>query len=151
MTEALDPRSAYHATHASPRLRAVPSPRSEQVFGPQHAAISALIAAVATLTPEQDDAIESRWFDLRGPDRFVARGRASEAASAHGRLEAQFNARQRAWSASEMKCRDAAGDAAHALAVRDLIGGSFERSAYDELVEPWQSVMGPAHPDDVRS
>ncbi|WP_153506064.1 hypothetical protein [Cumulibacter manganitolerans] len=150
MSGALDPRSAYHAAaRTTPRLRAVPDPHPEATFGPQHAEITALISAVAGVTPEQDEAIETRWFDLRGPGRFVARGRASEAASAHGRLEAQFNARQRAWSASALKCRDAAGDAAHALAVRDLIGGSFDRSAYDELVAPWATVMGPVHPEDA--
>lgn len=150
MPGALDPRSAMHASARSrPRLRAVPHVDPEHVFGPEHAAVAALIKALTRISPEQDDAIEARWYDLRGAGRFAARGQASSAASTHGRLEAQINARQQTWSTSSLKCRDAAGDAAHALAVRDLIGQGFSREAYDELVEPWASVMGPPHPDDA--
>lgn len=151
MPGALDPRSAMHASArtASPWRSAGPDSDPEQVLGPQHAALNALIAAVARLTPEQDVAIEARWYDMRGPARFRSRGEASQAASAHERLEEQLNARQRAWAASGFRSRDAAGDAAHALAVRDLIGSGLSQSAYDELVLPWASVMGPVHPDDA--
>lgn len=150
MSGALDPRSALHAParRQPPWLRAVPDVDSAQLLGPQHAAIADLIRAVTRLTPEQDAEIEARWYSMRGSARFRARGQASQAASRHGRLEAQLNARQRAWAASNGRSRDAAGDAAHALAVRDLIGGEFPSAAYDELVNPWASVMGAAHPED---
>lgn len=150
MPGAPDPRSAMHARarSATPWLRAVPDADMAQVLGPQHAAIAALIKAVSRLSQEQDTAIESRWYDMRGPQRFTSRGEASQAASVHQRLEEQLNARQRVWAASNFRSRDAAGDAAHALAVRDLIGSGLSQSSYDELVAPWASVMGPAHPDD---
>lgn len=150
MPGAIDPRSDLHASarSARARLRSVPDADPQAVLGPQHEALSALIAAVTRLTPEQDASIESAWYDGRGPHRFTARGLASQVASANGRLEAQMNARQRTWAASAHKCRDAAGDAAHALAVRDLVGAEFTREAYDELMRPWVSVMGPAHPAD---
>lgn len=151
MHGALDPRSAMHApAHTkAPWLRAVPDADPKQILGPQHAELTALIRAVARLTPEQDTAIESKWYDMRGPARFSSRGEASQAASMHERLEWQLNARQRAWSASEFRSRDAAGDAAHALSVRDLIGSGLSQSSYDELVAPWVSVMGVLHPDDA--
>lgn len=151
MPGALDPRSAMHAATRPivPRLRAVPDLHSPPTFGPQHEAVTALIAALTQVTPEQDAAIESAWYAQRGPGRFTARGQASQAASANGRLEAQIIARQQAWSASVAKCRDAAGDAAHALAVRDLIGPAFSKESYQELIAPWVSVMGPVHPDDL--
>ena len=150
MPGALDPRAAMHASARTslPHLRAVPDADPARTLGPQHHAVLALIGALAQVTPEQDDAIESRWYDQRGPDRFVARGQASSAASRSGRLEAQLNARQRTWSATTLKGRDAAGDAAHALSVRDLIGPAFPQECYDQLVSPWAGVMGPVHPED---
>lgn len=152
MPGAFDPRSATHTTghRENGWLRAVPDADPARIFGPQHAALTALIKAVARLTPDQDDAIEARWYDMRGPARFRSRGEASQTASAHGRLEEQLNARQRAWAASTLRARDAAGDAAHALAVRDLIGSGLSQSSYDELVAPWVDVMGPVHPQDAR-
>jgi hypothetical protein len=151
MPGALDPRTAMHAPAGTkaPWLRTVPDTDPSQVLGPQHAELTALIRAVARLTPEQDTAIESKWYDMRGPARFASRGEASQAASTHQRLEEQLNARQRAWAASDFRSRDAAGDAAHALSVRDLIGAGLAQSSYDELVAPWASVMGVVHPDDA--
>lgn len=150
MPGALDPRSAMHASvRTEPAwLRAIPDADPAEVLGPQHEALTALIKMVGRLTAEQDVAIESKWYDMRGPARFSSRGEASQAANTHQRLEAQLNARQRAWAASNLRSRDAAGDAAHALAVRDLIGSGLSQSAYDELVAPWASVMGPVHPED---
>lgn len=150
MPGALDPRSATHTTTRTdaPWLRPVPDLEPEQTFGPQHRALTALIKAVAWLSPDQDAQIEATWYGMRGPARFAARGQASQVASDHDRLEEQLNARQRTWAASNFRARDAAGDAAHALAVRDLIGSGFTQAAYDELVGPWVSVMGPVHPQD---
>lgn len=146
-----DPRTASPMTapHGGPRLRAVPDLRSEPSFGPQHAHVTALIRALDQVSSEQDQAIEAAWYDLRGPRRFAARGVASDAAQQHGRLDAQLEARQQTWSASNLRCRDAAGDAALALVVRDLIGSAVPQDAYDQLTSPWAHVMGPVHPDDA--
>ncbi|WP_134321947.1 hypothetical protein [Cumulibacter soli] len=151
MRPAPDPRSDTHApTRAgSGWLRAVPDADSTQLLGPQHAELTSFFTSVGFLTPEQDAAIESKWYDMRGPERFASRGQASQAASTHARLEEQLNARQRAWAATTMRARDAAGDAAHALSVRDLIGVGMSQEAYDELVAPWALVMGPVHPADT--
>lgn len=152
MTTAPDPRSVHHRLHqpnrSASRLTVVPPPDPAALYGPQHQAITAMMQAVQRIRPEQDRAVERYWYDHRGPHRFAARGAASQAASAAGRLEAQIYARQQVWSASESLARDAAGDAAHALAVRDLISEQFPQEAYDELVRPWASIMGGVHPDD---
>lgn len=45
--------------------------------------------------------------------------------------------------------RDAAGYAARALVVRDLITpGQFTREHYELLTKPWRTVIGPLHADD---
>jgi len=45
--------------------------------------------------------------------------------------------------------RSAAGDAAVALLVRDLIGQhGFTQENYDLLTHQWRTVIGPLHPDD---
>ena len=46
--------------------------------------------------------------------------------------------------------RDAAGAAAGALVVRDLIGQhGFTQEHYDLLTAPWATVIGRVHPDDA--
>lgn len=153
MASSLDPRS-IHQRGAGPhpagvaRLRPLPSAPAEQLFGPQHAAIQALIGAACRIGEDQDRAIEREWYRHRGTGRFASRGAASQVASAAGRLDAQIHARQQAWAAADLACRDAIGDAAHALAVRDLISEGFTQAQYDALVGPWAIVMGPAHPED---
>lgn len=153
MASSLDPRS-IHQRSTGPhragvaRLRPLPSVPAEQLFGPQHAAIQALIGAASRIGEDQDRAIEREWYQHRGTGRFASRGAASQVASTAGRLDAQIHARQQAWAAADLACRDAVGDAAHALAVRDLICDDFTQEQYDALVEPWAAVMGPVHPDD---
>lgn len=153
MATAPDARSVQHRPHqaayAGSRLKAVPDPVPSELYGPQHTEIERLISAVRRIGSDDDRAVERYWYEHRGAERFAARGAASQVASTTGRLEAQIFARQQVWSASDNLSRDAAGDAAHALAVRDLIGDTFPQSAYNELVAPWASVMGGVHPDDA--
>ncbi|GAB3306412.1 hypothetical protein EK0264_05775 [Epidermidibacterium keratini] len=152
MATAPDARSVHHRPHqptrAGARLQAVPDPAPSDLYGPQHTEIERLIGAVRRISTDDDRAVERYWYNHRGAQRFAARGAASQVASAMGRLEAQIFARQQVWAASDNLSRDAAGDAAHALAVRDLIGETFPQQAYDELVAPWASVMGGVHPED---
>ncbi|PRZ29216.1 hypothetical protein CLV47_13510 [Antricoccus suffuscus] len=155
MTGAIDPRH-YPPRRLPPttrdttraRLRAVPKIDPRERFGPQYAELTRLVETAATIEPEQGRAIENTWYQHRGRRRFAARSAASSAAAKAGRLICQIDARQAAWSASELPSRDAAGDAAHALAVRDLIGEIFTHEDYDELVLPWVATMGAIHPQD---
>ncbi|WP_106848633.1 hypothetical protein [Blastococcus sp. Marseille-P5729] len=146
-----DPRAVPSATTPprGPRPHPVPDPHTPVDMGPQHAQLASLIRSLATVSQEQDEAIAAAWYELRGSRRFAARGAVSDAASRHGRLDAQLEARQRAWSASTLRCRDAAADAALALVVRDLVGSVVSKDAYDQLTRPWARVMGPVHPDDA--
>jgi len=59
-------------------------------------------------------------------------------------------ARATAWDAALDAARGAAGDAAGALLLRDLIGQApgWDQDAYDLLTGPWRQVIGPVHPDD---
>lgn len=155
MTGAIDPRHypvrrAPHAARSAGRgrLRSVPQLSPRERYGPQYDHLERLIATAARLSPEQARAIEDKWYQHRGRRRFAARSAASSAAAKSDRLICQIDARHAAWSASELPSRDAAGDAAHALTVRDLIGAQFTREDYDELILPWVSVMGAVHPDD---
>ena len=155
MTGAIDPRH-YPPRRAQPspreaaraRLRAVPKVDPRERFGPQYAELTKLVEAARTVDQQQAHAIEDKWYQRRGRRRFAARSAASSAAAKSDRLICQIDARQAAWSATDLPSRDAAGDAAHALAVRDLIGEIFTREDYDELLWPWASVMGPVHPQD---
>lgn len=124
------------------RLRPAPNIKPEKKFGPQYLAIMHLVSAVETIDAEHSHEIEQLWYQRRGRDRFAARSAASAAASKAGRLVCQIDARQAAWSATQLACRDAAGDAAHALAVRDCIDDAFTQADYDILVEPWADVLG---------
>ena len=145
-------RALNEPLRGSPRsgLRAVPELDPRARFGPQYAEITRLIEAVEHVTVEQSQVIEREWYQHRGRRRFAARSAASSVAAKSDRLICQIDARQMAWSSSDLPCRDAAGDAAHALAVRDLAGPIFSQGDYDELVGPWVSVMDPLHPDDVQ-
>lgn len=156
MTGAIDPRhypprrlqsAARDAARA--RLRAVPKIDPRERFGPQHADLGRLVEVAGAVDPELARAIEDKWYRHRGRRRFAARSAASSAAAKSDRLICQIDARQAAWSASDLPSRDAAGDAAHALAVRDLIGEIFTHEDYDELVWPWAFAMGVVHPDDA--
>lgn len=155
MTGAIDPRhypprrlDSAARDAARERLRAVPKIDPRERFGPQYADLGRLIETAGAVDQELGRLIEDKWYEHRGRRRFAARSAASSAAAKCDRLICQIDARQAAWSASDQPSRDAAGDAAHALAVRDLIGETFTREDYDELVWPWAFAMGVVHPDD---
>lgn len=137
------PSSESHR-RGRPRIRLRPVPQIDPAakFGPQYRAILNLVSAAEAIDLEKSREIEQLWYHNRGRDRFAARSAASAAASKAGRLVCQIDARQAAWSATPLACRDAAGDAAHALAVRDCIDDSFTQADYDILIKPWAQVLG---------
>ena len=100
-----------------------------ETFGPQWAAIVALIRRAAALTEREAQDLDAAW------------------------VAAMDTARDAAWVAAMDTARDAAWvatrDAARALLVRDLIGQhGFKQHHYNTLVAPWVKVAGPVHPDD---
>jgi hypothetical protein len=55
-----------------------------------------------------------------------------------------------AWDIARDAAWDAAGGAAGALVVRDLIGSyGVTQAHYDALTGPWRKTIGRLHPDDV--
>ncbi len=133
-----------------------------ETFGPQWAAIVALVRRSAVLTADdvqrlaaarvaargaargaaRDAALDAAWYAARGAAWDAAWDAAGDAALDAAWYAARAAARDAAW--------DAAGAAAWALAVRDLIGQhGFRQAHYDTLTRPWRTVIGPVHPDDA--
>jgi hypothetical protein len=127
--------------------------------GPQTSAIEALIERARRLTGGELTALAAAW-DVAARDaavaaRIVAWAAARMNASRHA-WDAVIAARHAAMTAVRVAARDAryaawatagdaAGAAALALAVRDLIPDD----AYRTLTGPWAEVIGPAHPNDL--
>jgi hypothetical protein len=127
------------------------------IYGPQTATILALIERAHTLTPDELTALAAAWDVVARDAAWNARDAAWDAArmnaSRHA-WDAVIAARHAARHAAMTTVRDAAGDvalaagdAALALAVRDLI----PRTAYDALTGPWARTIGPVHPDERTS
>ena len=128
-----------------------------ETFGPQWAAIVALIRRAAALTErEAQDLVATRdaawdaawvatWVAARDAARDAARVAAWDAARDAARVAAWDAAMDTAWDAAW----DATRGATRALLVRDLIGQhGFKQHHYNTLVAPWVKVAGPVHPDD---
>ena len=124
-----------------------------ETFGPQWAAIVALIRRAAALTEREAQDLVAAWV--------AAWGAARDAAWVAAWGAAMDAARVAAWDATRGATRDAAMDTAwdaawdaargatRALLVRDLIGQhGFKQHHYNTLVAPWVKVAGPVHPDD---
>ena len=95
-------------------------------FGPQWAAIVALVRRASVLTADE-------------AQRLAA-----------ARVPARVAAGDAAWAAAGAAARVAARVAAGALAVRDLIGEhGFTQEHYDTLTGPWRTIIGAIHPDDA--
>ena len=113
---------------------------AHQALGPQGEQVAALIDRAGKLTVD-----ESEKLDAAG----VAAGDAAWVAAENAARDAAWNAaRDAAWNAVEnavrVAARYAAGDAALALVVRDII----TKEHYDLLTGPWAQAIGSAHPDD---
>ena len=109
-------------------------------FGPQWAEIVALVRRSAILTADESSKLVAASRAISFDARCDARNVASDAA--------WFADRTARWGAAE----EAAGDAAGALVLRDVIGHhrhhGFTQATYDVLTGAWAQVIGPAHPDD---
>ena len=148
-----------------------------ETFGPQWAAIVALIRRAAALTEREaqdldaawdatrdaawDATRDAAWDATRGATRDATRDAARDAAWVAAWGAAMDAARVAAWDATRGATRDATRDTAwdaawdatrgatRALLVRDLIGQhGFKQHHYNTLVAPWVKVAGPVHPDD---
>lgn len=125
-----------------------------QAFGPQGEQVAALIDRAGKLTVDEVEKLGAAWYadghaagdavwDTARVARhvaLVARDAAWDAVWDAAGDAAQFAARD----VTGVVARFAAGDAALALVVRDLIS----KEHYDLLTGPWAQVIGPAHPDD---
>ncbi len=115
-------------------------------FGPQWAAIVALVRRAAVLTADEVRRLAAAWAAAWDAARDAAWDAAWGAAWGAARAAAWDAAWAAAWDAA----RDAAWDAAWALVVRDLIGQhGFTQAHYDTLTGPWRTVIGPVHLDDA--
>jgi hypothetical protein len=144
-----------------------------ETFGPQWAAIVALIRRAAALTEREaqdlDAAWDATWVAARDAARVATRDAARDAAwdaAMDAAMDTAWDAaRDAAWDATRGATWGAAWDAARgatwgaawdatrgatrALLVRDLIGQhGFKQHHYNTLVAPWVKVAGPVHPDD---
>ena len=124
-----------------------------ETFGPQWAAIVALIRRAAALTEREaqdldaawDATRDAAWDATRGATRGATRDAAWDATRGATRDATRDAARDAAWVAAW----DATRGATRALLVRDLIGQhGFKQHHYNTLVAPWVKVAGPVHPDD---
>ncbi len=116
-----------------------------ETFGPQWAAIVALIRRAAALTEREAQDLDAAWDATRDAARDAAWGATRDAARDAAWVAAWGAAMDTAWDAAWVATRDAA----RALLVRDLIGQhGFKQHHYNTLVAPWVKVAGPVHPDD---
>jgi hypothetical protein len=151
-----------------PKARVIREIEAWRALGPQGEQVAALIDRAERVTAEEarrlraapdiadwGDRWDAAWrnYEMSGPDPVLPRQfstsspRNSTAFAAQG---AAHRAAQRATERTGTAAGTAAGYAAWALVQRDLIGtdDSWTQRAYDELVRPWSSVIGKAHPHD---
>lgn len=125
-------------------------------FGPQWAAVVALVRRAAVLTPDETQRLAAARAAARTAPRDAVRAAAWTAAwaVAHdaARYAAQDAARDAVRAAAWTAVWAVAWDAAQALVVRDLVGQhGFTQAHYDLLTRPWATVIGPVHPDDKKA
>ena len=121
--------------------------RLEAVFGPQWAEIVALVRRAAVLTEDETARLGAVRLSASGSELYMAWSSARDAtALGTARLAGSIAAMGAALGSG---VRNAVGDAATALAIRDRIGHySFTQEHYDLLTEAWATAIGPVHPDD---
>lgn len=118
-----------------------------ETFGPQWEPIVALVRRAAVLTVDE----LSKLAATRTAARDAAGAATWDAAKASTRTAAWDAAWAAVWGAAMDGAGTAATDAAWGLVVRDLIGQhGLTQAHYDRLTAPWTTVIGPAHPDDLR-
>jgi hypothetical protein len=122
-------------------LRVVEELPAWQAFGPQGAAVAALIDRARALTSAELEAFRA-WYAAGGDAAWDAAGYVAWDAAGNAAWDA---ARNVAWDAAGNAAWDAARDAAWALVARDLITAEH----YATLTAPWAAVIGPAHPEDA--
>ena len=119
---------------------------------PQGEYIVALIGRAKNLTGMEAANLSSVWSDTWCDAWYDARDASWYAAQDAFRSSAWFSAQDVAQYATEYAAGDAAGGAAVALVVRDLISpDGFTQEHYDILTGPWRQIIGPIHPDDDES
>ncbi len=116
-----------------------------EIFGPQWPEIIALIRRAAGFTA--DDVNE---LNAAGDAFTAALAAAWTVANYVPRPAARHAARDAFGAVAGDGPRVAAGAAALALVVRDLIGQhDFTQEHYDELTRLWRTTIGPLHPEDA--
>ncbi len=131
----------------------------EVTFGPQWRRVVALVRRAARLTPEELNtaraaAREAAWDAARAAGWEAAWDTARAAARGAGWEAAWDAARAAAWAAwaaaaaraddAWAAARDAAGAAACAIAVSDLVGQhGLTQDHIDTLMQPWIAAVGP--------
>jgi len=123
-------------------LRVVAELPAHEVFGPNGAAVAALIARAGRLTRDESNRLGAAGGAARGAASGAAWGAAGYAArgAAWGAAwyAAGYAARYAARGAAEYAAGYAAGYAAFALLVQDLISEEH----FNTLYGPWASVIG---------
>jgi hypothetical protein len=134
-----------------------------ETFGTSTDAVNGIIERAANLTAEEAEKLEAAWAGSCGPAWDTAWDTAWDAAL-DAALEAEWDAAD-AWNAAGdaawyaawdaagghrstpawVAARLAAGDAAQAAVVRDLISDEHYRT----LAGAWESVMGSVFPSDT--
>ena len=120
-----------------------PNPNTKWADNPQAVEIDALIERAGRLTVGEIKAVDAVYNATHANTRHNA----ILASQYIARYAARYAAYTAAWDTHYY----AAGGAAAALIVRDLIDEEtpWNQEAYDTLTAPWAEVIGPAHPDDV--
>ena len=115
-----------------------------KVYGPQWAAVIALVRRAAILT-------DPEWRALTYAYAAAAAYAAAYAdAAADAATDAYADAAAAASVAAAVCVVWLCGFAARAVATRHLIGTrGYTQAHYDCLVSAWAKVIGPAHPDDA--
>ena len=113
---------------------------AHEALGPQGEAAAALIDRARRLTADELDSLAAAGDAAWDAALAVAGDAAWDAARDAAWAAAWDGARAAAWGGAGA----AAGDAARALVVRDLI----TTDQYDTLTRTWREVIGPIHPDD---
>jgi hypothetical protein len=129
----------------------------EATFGTQWKQIVALVRRAATLTDNEGRQLQVKQDAAWGAAWRAAQDAAADAAADAARAAAGIAAQNAAWAAvqdaewypARDAARNVAQDTVSALTVRDLIGQyGFTQDHYNLLTGPWQTVIGPVHPDD---
>ncbi len=126
-----------------------PNPNTGWADNPQAVEIDALIERARHLTADEAEDLKAA-YNATDDDYYAAWFTA---------LNSAWNSvrdtdRVTAWNiilTAAINTNELVGDAAVALASRDLVDGNtpWNQNAYDILTAQWRKVIGPVYPDDV--